>query len=468
MISRHTGLVLLLLLLPSAGALGQDSPLAAYIREGLAQNLGLQEATYGLAAARRQAREARGGYLPSLSFEARYSRAGGGRNFEIPVGDLLNPAYDALNTLLPEPAFPHLDNQAIPFLRTREQDTRLRLVQPLFRPSLPPAVRREERLADARRAGVEAARRRLVADIKTGYFTYLKADRVVDIMDAALALVRVNLRVNERLLAHGKVTGDAVYRARAEVSEVEQQLAEARMQRDLAGAAFNVLLNRPLDAPITPMPVEALLPEADAPTLQAVAAVSRVDPPREALTERALAGREELQGLAAAAEAAQAGIRMARSAYLPDVSFVFDYGIQGTGYRFSGDAPFRQASLVMRWNLFNGMRDRERVERARLEHRALETRRADAARHIRLEVRQAYERYAVARATVRTAEDRLRSARQTFRLVRRRYEEGMAPQVTFLDARTTLTRAESNLAVTRFDLLIRAAELERAAALYPL
>jgi hypothetical protein len=44
----------------------------------------------------------------------------------------------------------------------------------------------------------------------------------------------------------------------------------------------------------------------------------------------------------------------------------------------------------------------------------------------------------------------------------------MAAQVELLDARTGLTRAELNLAVTQFDLLARYAELERSAALYAL
>lgn len=45
----------------------------------------------------------RGMFLPSVSIEARYSRAGGGKIIEFPVGDLMNPVYGTglLYLLLP-------------------------------------------------------------------------------------------------------------------------------------------------------------------------------------------------------------------------------------------------------------------------------------------------------------------------------------------------------------------------------
>ena len=65
----------------------------------------------------------------------------------------------------------------------------------------------------------------------------------------------------------------------------------------------------------------------------------------------------------------------------------------------------------------------------------------------------------------RPARDRVASARRTFELVSRRRAEGAASQIDFLDARTAYTRAELNLILTRQSYAVRAAELERAAAL---
>jgi outer membrane protein len=71
----------------------------------------------------------------------------------------------------------------------------------------------------------------------------------------------------------------------------------------------------------------------------------------------------------------------------------------------------------------------------------------------------------VARDAIATAEARLAAARRSFELVRRRYEEGLASQVEFLDARTAFTSAELNRVATTYRYAIRYVDLERAAAL---
>ena len=464
-----TRFLFLLLLWAPVLAEAQTTQLDDYVRQGLEQNLTLRQQQFDLSRSRQQVSEAWGAFLPSLNVEARYTRAAGGRQIDFPVGDLLNPAYGALNDLLAEqgqsPAFPTIDNQRFALLREREQETKVRLVQPVYQPALRHQVHVQSSLADAQQASVQAARRQLVAEVKTSYFNFLRAEHLVDILAATEVLVAENLRVNERLYANDKVTKDAVYRAEAEVSAVAQQRAEAETQRDIAASYFNVLLDRPMDTPIERIPLDELICATE-PLLASTAAVPATA--RHDLTDRALNHRDELDQLAHAVAATEALRRLARSAFLPSLTFVLDFGIQGTGYSFSEDADFRAASVVMSWNLFDGFQDRARVEQVRLQQRSLQARRQELAQQIRLQVQQAFDNVDVARRSIRTAEARLRSAEASFRLVQRKYEEGIASQIDFIDARTTLTNAQLNLALTRFDLLDRYAELERAAALYPL
>jgi len=95
----------------------QDDPLENYIRVGLESNLALQQQKFSLAQSIEALNEARGKYFPSIDIGARYTRAGGGREIIIPVGDLVNPIYKTLNALLEaqglDPAFP-LSPCAIP------------------------------------------------------------------------------------------------------------------------------------------------------------------------------------------------------------------------------------------------------------------------------------------------------------------------------------------------------------------
>jgi outer membrane protein TolC len=71
----------------------------------------------------------------------------------------------------------------------------------------------------------------------------------------------------------------------------------------------------------------------------------------------------------------------------------------------------------------------------------------------------------VARDASAPAADRLAAAERSFALVRRRFQEGLAAPIEFLDARTALTSAELNRVLTVNRFAVRWVELERAAAL---
>ena len=66
--------------------------------------------------------------------------------------------------------------------------------------------------------------------------------------------------------------------------------------------------------------------------------------------------------------------------------------------------------------------------------------------------------------SLRTATARAVAARAAFRIASRKRDEGVINQVEFIDARSTLTGAELNLNVTRFQLLARQADLDYATA----
>lgn len=442
------------------------------VREALETNLALQQQEISLERSRKVLAEARGRFFPSLDVRARYTRASGGRTIDFPVGDLLNPVYNTLNEVLQQqgqqPRFSEIENQEINFIREREQDTRLELRQPLFAPRVLYGYRASKHQVSAQSASVETFQRELVRDVQTAYYNYRKAQRRIDILQAAETLVAENKRTNESLYAADRVTQDAVFRAEAEVLAIRQQIEEARAGVDQARRFVNFLLNRSADAPI-PAPqqsAEALVDRRSAAVQGALAPVgdtsgiTRVDAVRDA--------RPELDRLRAATDAAEAQERIAKSAFLPTVSLAFDAGIQGETYGFDDDKPFYLGSVVLEWNLFNGFQDAARVEQRQLEVQRLERQREEVARQIGLEVREAVDAVRVAQRSLRTADARVRAARESFRITQRRYEAGRANQVTFIDARSTLTEAELNLNVTRYDLLTRLAELEYAAGLYAL
>lgn len=421
--------------------------LDGYIRDALRANLALAQETLDEDRSAAAVLEARALRLPTLAFTTRRSETNGA----LDLGDLVNPAYRALNQLTGTNAFPTNVGLTFPFA----QETRLRLAQPIFQPAIGAGVRAASAARDAQSAGTRAAARRLVAEVQTSYWTIATADKVAELYRATLPLVHENVRVNERLLANGVVTPEAVLRAQADRSEVAQQLAQAEQQQAAARRAFNLLLDRPFDAVVV-MPLDSTSGMDDH---------ASVDFTLDELVRRALGAREEIRQAEFAIAAANAQEKVASAAFLPSVAVAIDYGVQGDAYRFDRDHDALAASVVLEWNVFNGGRDEARRQQAGISASRARVARREAERRVELDVRQAYDALQVATAAIVTARDRAAAARKSFELVTRRHAEGMASQIEYIDARTAHTRAELNLIVTRQTRAVRAADLERAAAL---
>jgi outer membrane protein TolC len=432
----------------------QNEVLDGYVREGLANNLALRQKTLSAQRAMAALREARGMFLPSVSIEARYSRAGGGRIIDIPIGDLMNPVYYTLNQLIQQPLFPtNLPNESIPFLREEEQETKLRITQPLFHPAILFNYRIKSDLKDVEDLSRAVYARQLVLDIRTAYFNFLKADKLVELLSATETLVREHVRVVEKLHANDKANLSDLYRAQAEIPAIEQQKAEAEKGRMLAASYLNFLLNRPLDGPIEKT--------ADRPRIVS-------EPELDEADSSALARREELRQMDLAISLMKNKVRISAASFLPGITAVFDWGYWDEKYRITPDNDYWMASLVASWNLFNGFQDKYKVDQAKLEKKEKEAERLSIRNQILLQIREARENVKIADAAIETAERRLAAARKSFDAVDSRYRQGLAPQIELIEGRNNLTLAEVGAVAALYDYQIRKAEWEKATASFPL
>ena len=71
-----------------------------YVREAMRSNLSLQSESLEVERNIAALDGARARYLPTVALQARYTRAEGGREIDVPVGTLINPAFRTLNQLL--------------------------------------------------------------------------------------------------------------------------------------------------------------------------------------------------------------------------------------------------------------------------------------------------------------------------------------------------------------------------------
>ena len=427
-------------------SLAQNPVLEDYIRLGLQSNQGLKQRQLDYSTDLAALKEARGLFFPDLSLNARYTRAEGGRTIVFPVGDLMNPVYSTLNMLTGTEAFPQIENEEFPFLRPREHETKLTLVQPIFNSEIIQNYKIKKQYTEIARIDVERYKRELIREITKAYYEHQKASNLVWLADTTMTLVRENLRVSQRLFENDKVTIDAVYRSESELSKVEVQQAQARNFLEATRSYFNFLLNRSLDTSIEllipdPQPIGINLDEA---------------------SQSAVQSRDELAQIREYQQLNEHVTNLYRGNNIPGLFGVVDYGYQGEEYSFTGEDDFMLASLVMKWNLFQGTVNHQKVKQSQIEGDKLEELFLETQQQIKLEVINYYYALQADYESVQSARKQVTSAQRAYELISRKYGEGQSSLLELIDARSSLTSAAANLIIARSNYFSSLADFEYA------
>jgi outer membrane protein len=444
--------IVLVIAVPPWNLLYASNPvLDEYIRSGLESNLSLQQKREDYRMSVELLNEAKSLFYPSLTLNMRYTMARGGRVIEFPAGDLLNPVYSTLNMLTGTQDFTRVENESFYFYRPREQESKISFIQPVIHPETWYNKRIRDREKELGSIDIEIYKRHLVAEIKKAYFQYLQSLYIEKIIRESILIIKQNIRVTGILAANDKVTPDYIHRAQAELGNAEQELAGASGKIKVSAAWFNFLLNRPLDQEI----ITAHQGEPDN-------IILNLHREERFLTDR----REELQKAQNMVLLSEEYIGLKRAASYPRLTAVVEYGFQGERYSFGRDNDFALASLVFSWPLFEGFRNRSAIQQAQIRKNMAELIQAEVGQQLNMEIINAWYELEAADKAVEAASARLNSARSAFRITERRFNEGAAPLIEFNDARTTMTNAEINLVISRFDFHVKFAEYERAAALF--
>jgi outer membrane protein len=434
-----------LVLWASSGLLYAQTVLDDYIAEGLANNLALKQKQFNLLSGIAEVNEAWGGFFPTVTVEARSTWSGGGREIDVPVGDLLSPVYQTISGFH-GPVQPPDVTYAMPLMPEDEQEIKLRIVQPIFIPSIYFNLQIRSQLAGVRELELDIYTRFLKTEIKRAYFNYLKALNMVTIYENMHDVLKENLRVSTKLFQSGMITEDAVFRAEAEIASIIQQKLEAQNSTEQAASYFNFLLNRPHDAQIELMEFLQFSPPHDVDYREAEACALSLRPEMILMQKRIIA--QENIGA------------MSISNYIPTVTAAFEYGLLGNQFDINFDNSFWSFSIVAQWEIFDGGRNLSKSDHANQQKNLFETQLKELKEQIKLEVRKAYNDVMVTEQAIISSRKEVESTRKYFDIITKKYNEGIVTQMEYMEAQSRLTRAEINNLVAEYDYLIKYAQFE--------
>ena len=257
-----------------------------------------------------------------------------------------------------------------------------------------------------------------------------------------------NLERIEALAREGKAAPAEVAEAKARVAQDELQVVQADNNYRLALLDLAQLIE--LDTPEGFQVEEPADEVTDAP----------LTPPDE-IYQMALADKPVIQAAKYRLEGSLHSIRIAQSAYYPQLSL---NGSLGTSYYSTINRSFSQqmqdnfskyVGFSLSVPLFNRLATRNRVRTARLQRENYALQLDDAKKTLYKEIQQAWYNAAAAISKYHSSRAATEASDESFLLTKKKYECGQANAVEYNEARQNLVKARSDELQAKYEYLFR-------------
>jgi outer membrane protein TolC len=430
---------LILFFLVTASLWAQDTlSLRDAVRLALRESPSIAATTAETHASEKRILEARSGALPKVNYSESFTRSD-------------NPVF-VFGSLLTQHQFGEQNFNLGPLNRPDFLNNFQSLVtvdQPLYDAGQTRHAVRSAQLSHEM-SGEEQRRVRMevIASVTRAYYGAVLAAESLKSAEQAVRSAEADLQRAESVRAAGMSTDADVLSIRVHLAAVQEQRIQQAADLDVARAALNDALGLPLD---TPHSLTGTLDPLKTPA-----------PDLAALEHDVSAERPEARQARLAVDLAQTQADTARAALKPNVSFHAAFEADRQRFVDRGGANWL-ASVSLRWNLFNGFADKERIaesedwlQRAKAnEQRAGSALRLQA-RRARADLESAEQRIEVARAAVAQAEESLR-------ITQNRYEAGMSNVTELLRNETAVLEIHTRYLAAIHDQRVAATMLELAA-----
>jgi outer membrane protein len=410
------------------------------VARALANNPDLAVDAPGQQAARSEFKSTRAGYLPRLDFEQSYLAGN-------------NPVF-VFGTLLTQQRFT-AENFALPALNSpsavENLQTRATIEQNIWDFGRTRDRREQARLGInmADRAHEEHQREVLLAVFNAYYSTSLSSDALETARVALRSAEAIESQASARVESGLAVEADLL-RSRVYLSSAKQQEIQAQGELEAARAQLNRLMGDPLGAatgetaPLTIKPIAL--------------------PSEETLVSEQKQRRPDYQNLLAELRQAELAVSSRSKERLPVIAGFTTWEADNPSLNDYGGNNW-SAGITLRWNVFAGGSDAAQLEaaRQRLEQKKRQISAMDSA--MALEVRRAVIQYRAAEQQVQAAQAAEAQSEEGLRILRNRYDAGLATMTDLLSAETARSSARTNLVQAIYRQRLSYAQVEYAAGI---
>lgn len=429
------------------GFLGySQSKLDNYIQIGLKSNEVIKQHNFDINKSIYALKEAHALFYPTVSLNANYTKADGGRTIDIPIGDMLNPVYNTLNQITNSNAFPSLQNQSVLINPDNFYDAKIHTTMPLLNFEIIYNKRIKSQQTSLQKIELEIYQRELVKEIKIAYYKYLQSIEGINIYQDALKLVKENQRVNQSLFKNDKINRTAVLRSDNEVIRIEANLETAKQVNSNAKTYFNFLINQKLDSEI-----EIDANDESTPTI---------------LVNENTSNREELSKLTQVSEINSNVSKLTESYWYPKLSGFVDFGFQDFDFEVNKQSRYYFAGVGLEWNIFSGNKNKYKLKQVEEDSKKISSQTDNVRQQLLLQFQVSQNNLKSALEQFNADKNQKESAKKYNEDITKLYKEGQAIYIELLDAQNQWVNAQLNTNISLYNSWIAFAELERANATF--
>ena len=315
------------------------------------------------------------------------------------------------------------------------------------------ALRAARAFREAARFQLQEQQADVELSVRTAYYRAVFSQELERISEAAVAQAEAFLTQERLRESSGAASELDVLRAEVSLANLRPQLVASRNSAELATLDLKRLINVPAAQPL------ALTTGLEVPSAEALAAIS------DSLVD--LSNRAAVEAAERQVRMREMGVRIAKGAFLPDITFSTTYGRLGypvdpftfTGLTWRTDWV---ASVGVRIPIFDGLRRNAELDRAQTNLSNSRLQLSQLRENVQIQYQQAIGERRRAQETIAARQQTVSQAQRVYDLMVLRYDRGLATQLDVSDARLALLQARTNLAQSLSDFYVAEATVTRA------
>ncbi len=296
-----------------------------------------------------------------------------------------------------------------------------------------------------------ASRQNIIVTVRQLYIDLLKQQKLLEVKKQAMERSEEQLKQVQSMYEVGSAARVDVYRSKVNLGNDRIAFLNQQTTVEKARQSLNLAMGR---EPTAPLVIDT--------TVQFPRQVGEL----QELVERALQNNPTLKTYQKSIISANYNTRLAKSAFLPNLSAYFFY--QRRVPRFKGlyddfDREYNwYLGISLSWNLFNGFNDYINVQKAELNLRYAREQYEYQILNLKSKVSTLYTNLKALEEIIQVNRTNLLSAKEDYRLAQERYRLGSGTLIELRDAQVKLANAEQILVTAEFNAYLTYAELQQA------